>query len=200
MKHLTRLSWNSNRWNVPSGRENKCKGTGDVQLYECIYGFGWEEWLFHFIEHTDGYCYGFLECFNKPHRKHTIINELHLYTRKCKGSCEKNAKSETLYVGKIEQLEVLGQEHKSIANTIVLNNETMMKESLKRAGVENYQTIFSDMKLNNNIFNVRFKKASLTLSNAVDQEITLPHPFYKFMLYDITDKGDFLKTLNQKLK
>ena len=73
MKYLTRLSWNSKGWQVPSGRDNKCKGTGKIQLYECIYGFGWEEWLFHFIEQSDGYCYGFLQCFNTPNKRNLLF-------------------------------------------------------------------------------------------------------------------------------
>lgn len=198
MKYLTRLSWNSKGWQVPSGRENKCKGTGEIQLYECIYGFGWEEWLFHFIEHTDGYCYGFLQCFNYNGRQAELINELHLYTRKCNGSCDRNSDGTNYYVGKINNVEVLGREHRDIIYQVILQNEIEMKENMRNARVEDYEALYNEMKECRSVFNIRFKKENVHISNRDwnDRKLDLQRGLYRFWLYEISKRKDLMEQLN----
>jgi hypothetical protein len=41
MPYLTRITFNSNHWVLPSGRHDKCPG---ANLFEAIHGFGFEEW------------------------------------------------------------------------------------------------------------------------------------------------------------
>jgi len=199
MKHFTRLSWNSNGWQHPSGIANKCKGAGNNRLYECLHGFGWEEWLFHYIEHKDGYCYGFLQCFNNKNKKHKIIKELHLYTRKCIGACKPNAKADFLYVGEINDLEVLGKEHVTIVNSVISANEKMMKETLDDAEIKNYDSEFNILKKNGKIFNVRFKRSNVKIPKGPveNRSIKLPHGLYRFNLYDITKRTQFINQIKK---
>ena len=66
MSYITRLTWNSNNWNLPSGFSNKSVKN---ENYETDSGFGWEEWLFNSNYVLDGYQYGFIQCFTaKSHR------------------------------------------------------------------------------------------------------------------------------------
>ena len=196
MAKFTRLSWNSKNWEVPSGPENKCYGTSD-RLFECVYGFGWEEWLFHYIKHKDGYCYGFLECFNYNGRQSDSIEELYLYTRRCKGSCDKKSDSTTYYVGKINNVDVLGREHRDLIYQVILENEIEMKNDMQNAGVMDYEILCNEMKECRSVFNIRFKKEDVHICKRKidDRAIRLPKGLYRFQLYDIAKRKDLLKQL-----
>ena len=199
-QYITRLTPNFNGWRKPSGLEGKCKSSNPMnKLFEEIHGFGWEEWLFHFIEDTDGYCYGFLQCFNRRKIKSKFINTVHLYTRLRNDGNKVNSKeTHTFYVGRIDQLEVLGNEHNELIKNLVSNNEKMMKKSLSEAGIKNSDKLFDKIKSENKIFNVRFKKASARMMTSLGKKIKLPHGYYRFKLYDITTKNEFIKSLTNQ--
>ena len=54
---VTRVCWNSNHWNAPSGLTGKSKSTNS---FENQTGFGFEEWNFDFSKVIDGYLYGYV--------------------------------------------------------------------------------------------------------------------------------------------
>lgn len=195
MSNFTRLSWNSDGWKKPSGVANKCYGTDKRRLYECLHGFGWEEWLFHFIEHEDGYCYGFLQCFNDSQRKSEIIHDLHLYTRKCENNCKPGSSSATYYVGRFTKLERLGPEHQNSISQLIRANAAKMRAHLQSAGLTASIEEFNDMLESGKIFNIRFKKIDLfvPIGEIQKRPIKIPHPFYKFMLYKLPQGCDFIK-------
>jgi hypothetical protein len=111
--HGCRLSWNSNGWKNPSGCEGKCYGNGDEPSnFECYAGFGFEEWLFNesFQAKHKGvnYQYGFIQCFHKnKSRANSLFKVFHIWTRFCKGCCEKSSEGKFFKVGMIKNLEVL---------------------------------------------------------------------------------------------
>src|SRR5574343_450906 len=82
MPYLTRITFNSNNWLLPSGRHDKCSGT---KLFEAIHGFGFEEWWrnenFRLLEDGKVYQYGFLQSLNVLHVKPRVLDVLYLYTR-----------------------------------------------------------------------------------------------------------------------
>jgi hypothetical protein len=201
MSYFTRLSWNSNSWGKPSGADNKCFGTGESRLYECIHGFGWEEWLFRFTKHDDGYCYGFLECFNDGRNISAVVKDLHLYTRRCEDKCKPGGGSATYYVGKFDEVERLGSEHQHIVDTLIDENQSQMRRDLENVGLSHSLEEFNRMKNSGKIFNVRFKDFSLHIpaGDLMNRPIVVPHPLYKFMLYELERESDFLtqaKTYN----
>lgn len=57
-----RITWNTNGWEKPSGRDGKSDSKG---THEFRTGFGHEEWLLDTTKQIDGYCYSFLEPINK---------------------------------------------------------------------------------------------------------------------------------------
>jgi hypothetical protein len=109
----SRLSWNSNGWKKPSVGQGKCFGTGnEASNFECFAGFGFEEWLFNedFQAKVKGvnYQYGFIQCFHKnKSRANSLFQVFHIWTRFCKGCCEKSNQGEFYNVGTIKNLEVL---------------------------------------------------------------------------------------------
>lgn len=112
--HGSRLSWNSNGWNKPSGCKGKCYGYGDEPSnFECLAGFGFEEWIFNkSFQALDNegvnYQYGFIQCFHKnSSRANTLFKIFHLWTRRCDGCCEKSNNGQFYKVGIVRNLEVL---------------------------------------------------------------------------------------------
>jgi len=57
-KKITRIFWNNNGWENPSGPQGK---SNNKSTFEFKSGFGHEEWLFDFSKVIDGYKYGFIE-------------------------------------------------------------------------------------------------------------------------------------------
>jgi len=64
---ITRLSWNSYRWQRPSGPSGKSQ---NMDAYEAISGFGHEEWLLDKTAIINGFHYGFIQSLNIDSDKH----------------------------------------------------------------------------------------------------------------------------------
>lgn len=79
----TRITFNTNGWQQPSGRNGKAPyGT----THEAQYGFGYEEWLFNprnQLIPSDGNVYGYLEGINKNFRQEDQDQILELFTINC---------------------------------------------------------------------------------------------------------------------
>jgi len=57
-KKLSRICWNTNNWQKPSGKYGKSR---NPKAYEMIVGYGHEEWLLDLEKIIDGYHYAFLQ-------------------------------------------------------------------------------------------------------------------------------------------
>ena len=55
---ITRICWNTQNWQQPTGPKGKSK---DTETYENRYGYGYEEWLFDFNKIINGYHYSYLQ-------------------------------------------------------------------------------------------------------------------------------------------
>jgi hypothetical protein len=67
LNKISRLCWNTNDWQYPSGSQGK---SADKNSYEYKFGYGHEEWLFDFDKLIDGYRYAFLQPVNKYRDKY----------------------------------------------------------------------------------------------------------------------------------
>ncbi|WP_028980291.1 hypothetical protein [Sporocytophaga myxococcoides] len=109
---LARITWNSNGWIKPSGREGKSIN----QSHENYYGYGHEEWLFDKTKLIDGYHYGFLEPVFKYYSKYEgRILDISLFT--IDGS-----KKQRFWVGTLENVEVITKEESERAFEIYKAN------------------------------------------------------------------------------
>jgi hypothetical protein len=98
---IARLTYNQNRWVFPSGPEGKSRAK---MSYETTYGYGHEEWLLDLSKLIDGYHYGFLEPINKSRVKYQWKEfDIYLFT-------VNSTTNEKLWVGKINNLEVIDEE------------------------------------------------------------------------------------------
>ena len=113
---IARICWNSNYWVSPSGRIGK---SGDKESYECITGFGHEEWNFDTDKVVDGYVYGFLQQLNNKSNIHKDgIYNISFYSIE-KLNSYKNIK---WWLGKINSVEVIsGDESKRIYSVYKAN-------------------------------------------------------------------------------
>ena len=66
MHKLTRICFNSAKWQKPTGDAHRSEGKN---TFNHEYGFGHEEWLFRDEWLLDGWRYGFIQGVNKSHRK-----------------------------------------------------------------------------------------------------------------------------------
>lgn len=99
---ITRLSWNTNNWQYPSGWLGK---SDDINTHEGKYGFGYEEWLFDRSRLINGFHYGFIRGFQSKKEKHAKkAYNVHLYTQNdlrqyfyigCISNCEGITKAES---------------------------------------------------------------------------------------------------------
>ena len=60
--YVTRLCWNTKRWQCPSGDAD------ETNSFREEHGFGFEEWLFAPLLY-EGWCYGFVQGVNRRHDK-----------------------------------------------------------------------------------------------------------------------------------
>ena len=198
---ITRLTWNSKNWVIPSGRDNKCKGKSN---YECIAGFGWEEWLFnenHIVDiNGTEYQYGFIQCFNSQAHLNKTFKELHLYTRMCNGNCSSNSKGVLLYVGMIKDLEVITDQDPNYHQLIRFNSNRMRTEIPQDA---DYNIFDSEEEKTGHWFNVRFKINNIEFNkNYKNSPLQIDLKAFQLMyrLQNVTVDAQTLNTLNNYRK
>ncbi len=83
MPKITRITFNSSDWELPSGPQDKIHSEN---LFEGQFGFGFEEWwrnkLFQVQEPTGVFQYGFLQALNRPNRAIETLDLVHFYSRR----------------------------------------------------------------------------------------------------------------------
>jgi hypothetical protein len=142
---ISRLTFNTNGWQYPSGFYGKSKTTS----YEKSNGYGHEEWLFDFTKLIDGYHYGFLQPINKYFQKYCgNIYSFFLYTMNSKTN-------EKLWVGKLNNVEVIDKKISEKVKAIYVRKGWYedMKEDLQKLGLKKDSL---DQWPGLDLFNVRF--------------------------------------------
>lgn len=185
---ITRLSWNSNNWQFPSGWLGKSR---DQNTHEGKYGFGYEEWLFDRSKLIGGYHYGFVKGLESVVARHAGKRyELHFYSQ--------NSLRQYYYVGHI--LDAEGIDHITSSAIYQLYGEKgwlkEMADALER--VEGDVTAFR--KVDPKLFvNVRFRLEDILLPDELteidetDDNITTDR--FKLLAY----RGGFNPSLNPEL-
>jgi hypothetical protein len=155
---ITRLSWNTNNWQYPSGWLGKSR---NLDTHEGRCGFGYEEWLFDRSKLVDGYHYGFIRGFQSKINRHAgKVYNVHLYAQ--------NNMGQYFYVGCIRDAEGISRQD-SVALYQYYRERGWLNEmasSLKQ--VEADVTVFNqtDPEL---FFNVRFKLSDIEQDNDLEE-------------------------------
>lgn len=100
-QRIARVCFNTNGWRAPSGAAGKSKNDG---LFECQYGFGFEEWLFDDSKEINGYHYAVLQpVYNKWRSYEGEVFNIRLYTLDSRTQ-------QRYWVGLLEGIEVISKE------------------------------------------------------------------------------------------
>ncbi|MEI8246661.1 MAG: hypothetical protein WCI51_12590 [Lentisphaerota bacterium] len=188
-KRISRLTWNTNGWIFPSGREGK---STNKDLYEAQFGYGHEEWLLDTGKLIDGYHYGFLEPIKQQQDAYLIdrVYDVWLYT--IGGESKKH-----YWVGEIKKLEVLNETEAEKAYNFYKGNNWLneMGQQIIATGAEAGN--FTSSK-NLYIFNVRFRPQDLVFNDPII-ELPQDHPVVKQTRYVFAHFKDEFE-LNNKVK
>jgi len=197
--YLTRITPNQNNWTKPSGPAGKC-GLQKKSPYEGKTHFGWEEWLFRDLRNPslqlNGYCYGFIQAFHGKNKDKTGLENLYLYSRECDGRNSRN-----ILIGKISNIEIVKSEILTTEESLKVKDFIKQVNcDLKNPDFIDYTSDFRQMCEENSLYNVRFKPENVQLikTDLSTREIRLPHGWYRFNLYDLDNKPNFLDELNKK--
>lgn len=179
IEKITRICWNTENWERPSGLTGKSK---DKDSYEQTYHFGHEEWLFDkrmILE--DGYLYGYLQALLHPDCHKGKTYDIHLFSIN-------SDTQDRLYVGCLRNAEVLTDEDRDWASTECekLGLVQAMDRDLKRIGVtESLESVHP---------NVRFKLDQVELAypkyQLIDPESLVGHRYQ--LMDDVSERLKFL--------
>jgi len=190
MTYITRLIWNLNNWETPSGFADKSKNAGN---YEADSGFGWEEWLFNPNHQLNGYQYGFIQCFTAKSHRGKIFTDLHLYTRKF----ETNGNATLLYVGLMKKIEVLSLSDPHHSN-LVSHHKARMRKELENTNAKLKFFDKEEVEIGK-WFNVRFKASDFEFNKnykTSNLPINLTDFSLMYKLQNIAIDAQTLNTLN----
>lgn len=179
IEKITRICWNTENWERPSGPEGKSKAEGS---YEQEHHFGHEEWLFDKrMILSDGYLYGYLQALHPKCHKGKVY-DIHLFAIN-------SDTQDRLYVGCLRNAEVLTDEQRDdVAKECEdLYLKRQMDQDLKRVGVEELDKVHS---------NVRFKLDQVELEypnyRLIDNKYLIGH---RYQLMDgVSERLKFLDT------
>ena len=186
----TRLTFNNNSWQLPSGQYGKSK---NINTHESGYGFGFEEWLFsqnNVLLDKDGkkYHYGYLEGINKNYKIGDKDNSLTLFTIN-------NTTRQRFIVGVINEWKSISPEESAI---IVQQNPELiisMREQVRtivpnaQLSVDKFNNhVNNDLDVNSNrqmqLFNIKFETIDFTFDSKKPVEKThLIAKFNRFWLH-----------------
>jgi len=156
-KRISRLTYNSNGWIMPSGVYGKSKNSIS---HEARFGYGHEEWLFDTSKLIDGYHYGFLEPVRKQHQAYEgKYYDVWLYTIN-------GVTKERFFVGEIQDVQVIDKHEASKVKQIYVDNNWMeeMEAQIRASnannkGFSNWQGI--------DLFNIKFKPTDLVVNDPI---------------------------------
>ena len=143
---ITRLTWNTHRWQRPSGPSGKSQ---NMDAYEAISGFGHEEWLLDKTAIIKGCHYGFIQSLNIDSDRHVgNIYEITIFTI--------NNLGKKYEVGKLYNVECIsGEESENIYQEYLDNGWiAKMERDLQR---ENADVRKFRQTPPNRFFNIKFR-------------------------------------------
>jgi hypothetical protein len=145
--YISRVCWNSAGWQHPTGDAQHLESS---PAYVVEHGFGHEEWLFDYSRTIDGYHYGFLQPVSDSQSR-LEGNTIHVLLFAI------NAEKERMYVGDIENCEVLTKAQSDHAQQHYQDAGWLqdMRESVQSVGGDSSRI---DSRLPSSyLFDVRFK-------------------------------------------
>ena len=175
---ISRVVWNKNGWQSPSGPACKSPNAGN---HEHDFGYGYEEWLLDTGKQWEGYQYGFLQPFNQAFHKYTgqLFPDIYLYTI--------NACTKVRYwVAHLRDVEILTQAECSMIDNVYEKQgwKRTMRQQIRQAA---NQPNFSNYH-NERLAHLQFKPVA-PYNNGQLIAIDKKHPVYRlnrFKLYDAT--------------
>lgn len=181
IEKITRICWNTENWERPSGLTGKSK---DKDSYEQTHHFGHEEWLFDKrMILKEGYLYGYLQALLHPECHKGKVYDIHLFAIN-------SDTQDRLYVGCLRNAEVLTDEEGDWASTECkkLGLVQEMDRDLKRIGVKK--------SLKSVHPNVRFKLDQVELEypnyKLIDPDSLIGHRYQ--LMNDVSERLRFLDT------
>ena len=181
IEKITRICWNTENWERPSGLTGKSKAKDS---YEQENHFGHEEWLFDKrMILKEGYLYGDLQALRHPECHKGKVYDIHLFAIN-------SDTQDRLYVGCLRNAEVLTDEERAWATKECkkLGLVQEMDRDLKRIGVKKWHKSAHP--------NVRFKLDQVELEypnyRLIDPEYLIGH---RYQLMDgVSERLKFLDT------
>ena len=192
MDHFfTRLTPNFKNWERPSGQDGKCRSSNASKpLYEELYHFGWEEWLFEDYHlnsnEPDFQCQGFIEAFNQKNRHKDRVDRIYLYTKV--GTNNNRILPGYYYVGYIDNVMRIEPLPKK---------ESDVQRDLKAAGISP-DSFLPMLPFAKNI-SFKAKDVYVDFSLVFQQSIQLQRGQYRFASYYINKHSNFLTAINNYL-
>lgn len=107
---FTRLTFNKNRWIIPSGHKWNAINQGNNNIsFENQFGFGHEEWLFNPRYQIDGYQYGYIRGARLLSEEIDFVDRIYLYS-----VMKNNGERVVYYVGYINNVQILGDDWREV--------------------------------------------------------------------------------------
>ena len=182
LQKVARIVYNSDHWEKPSGKSGKSK---NGELYEAIYEYGHEEWLFDFEKLYNGYHYAFIEPIRKQHQSYVNKKfDIYLFTINSESK-------DRFFVGKILDVEVISEdEAKDINNHYCKLGwlKEMKKQIIDK--IDSPTIIAKINKLPNNkllLFNIRFLPYNVRLNTEVHIPISRSNRIYFLNRYNLVN-------------
>ncbi len=191
-KRISRITWNTNGWVRPSGKEGKSKN----KSFEFDHGFGHEEWLFDGDKIIDGYKYGFLEPVHKHRSKYEGLTfDLLLYTR----DSETN---ECYWVTTLNNVEIIKANEADWVLSYYREKDwyQQMKRDLRNLNLDYAQLDSWVNEGAENLFNIKFKSSQLQHIPSdmirVENKSEIPSDRYTLLNTTITTETKIENTRN----
>jgi len=187
MGHFTRLTFNSNHWQNPSGPDGKCPGSPGSPLWECSAGFGFEEWYrsekFQRTENGEIWQYGYWQCFKNPgNHAAGVYADFNVYTRQCTGGCDGSNRGRPLHVAHYTEITVLSREERLEAINYFDVALQDIRGSLQKLGVDVDDT-FVGQPNGYPQLNIKFRITDETYAFQKSEPFKLDMGEYRFGLY-----------------
>jgi hypothetical protein len=171
---ITRITWNTEKWQRPSGSSGKSLYSG---AYEANTGYGHEEWLFDKTSIIDGYHYAFLQSLNLESDKHVgKTYNISLFTT--------NNLGKKYEIGIIQKVECISKKLSADIHAIYEKNgwlKRMENDLLKvNADVRKFKQMAADQ-----FFNIRFQFRNVLINDELveisDEDVNVTTNHFKLL-------------------
>ncbi len=153
MQYFTRVCWNDNYWQKPSGSLGK-----KPNLFEGEHGYGNEEWLFDIYKTIEGYHYSHLQSIQPNDRRDGAEYDLKLFSIETK-----NNETSYYYIGTINNITCVDADESTEVHEKYVEEGwlELMRNELLDVGVSNQSLSF----LNNtqNFVSMKFRPEDLDI-------------------------------------